>query len=323
MFDAELNPSKAFVFDVATAAFQGRREQQEDSLISSFPVGQDAGFAIVADGIGGHVAGHLASAMVTTEVFGHLKMQEANLASGVMNIPFALREAAEQARKRLRAHVERHPDTKGMGSTLLVPVISGDRLSWISIGDSPLYLFRNGALRQLNKDHSMSPQIDIMVKTGALSEEAGKDHPDRNLLTSVIDGDEIATIDCPTTPILLKDGDILIATTDGLQSLSNEAIAAILMQGASGQSMDLVHAFLEAVKKHDDPDQDNTSFAVIKAVATQKAPEVMDLDDLPVLATADGAAVPAEAPVAAAPPPEPEKDERKVYYYRGQKYYRD
>jgi len=321
MLDGDSTPAKTLTFDVASAAIKGARDYQEDSLISSFPMGQGAGFAIIADGIGGHVAGSLASALVTTEVFSHLKMQESQLINGVLSIPFALREAAEQANKKIAAHVKKDKDTKGMGSTLLVPVIRADRLSWISIGDSPLLLLRNGALRQLNKDHSMAPQIDMMVKTGALSAEAGKDHPDRNTLVSVLNGEEIAQIDCPASPILLKDGDILIAASDGLQFLSNGTIANTLALAKDGRSVDIANAFLTALTQLNHPEQDNTTFVVVK-IGEEAAPDaVMDLDAMPVLAQADDAPAPvAVEPDAAA---EPAQDERKAYWYRGQKYYKD
>lgn len=328
MFDGESTPTKPFTFDVASAALKGKRDYQEDSLIASFPVGQGSGFAIVADGIGGHAAGHVASALVTTEVFAHLKIQENLMEDGAFNVPFALRAAAERANKRIADHVKQDSDTKGMGSTLLVPVIRGDRLSWISIGDSPFYLFRDGALRQLNKDHSMAPQIDMMVKVGSMAAEVGKSHPDRNVLTSVVNGDPIPEIDCPATPIRLLEGDILVAASDGLQSLSSATIANILMLGKDGPSIGLVNAFTAAVKELDSPDQDNTTFVVIKLATNNVESDVMDLDAMPVLAQAGDAPETVAAPEVAAAPepavaPEPEPDERTAYYYRGQKYYKD
>lgn len=321
MLDSDVSPAKTLTFDVATAAIKGGREYQEDSLIANFPMGQGAGFAIIADGIGGHVAGQLASAIVMTEVFTHLKLQESQLITGVLSVPFALREAAEQANRKIAAHIKKNPDTKGMGSTLLAPVIRGARLSWISIGDSPLLLLRNGALRQLNKDHSMSPQIDMLVKTGAMTAEVGHAHPDRNTLLSVINGDDIPQIDCPTSPILLKDGDILIAASDGLQFLSNTMIANTLMKARAGRSVDIANAFLSAIAQHNHPDQDNTTFVIVKIAEEAKEDEVMDLDSMPVLAQAEG-----EDPTAAPKPAvvaEPVKDERKAYWYRGQKYFKD
>lgn len=322
MFDGETTPTKTLTIDVATAAIKGARGYQEDSIIASFPMGQDAGFAVIADGMGGQVAGHLASALVSTQVFTHLKMLEPHLLSGALDVPFALREAAEQANKRVADHVAKNQDKRGMGSTLLVPVIRGDRLSWLSIGDSPLYLLRNGALRQLNQNHSMAPQIDMMVKSGSLSAEKGKDHPSRNKLTSVINGETTSAIDCPASPILLKGGDILVAATDGLQSLSSSVIAKVLVEGVDQTSNDIAQAFLRDITALEHPDQDNTTFVVMKVIDEARGDNVMDLDAMPILAQADGASdIPAPQPSSATAASEP--DERKAYFYRGQKYYRD
>ena len=325
MPDGQANGVKSLTFDVATAAIRGSRDYQEDSLLANFPVGQDAGFAIIADGIGGHAAGNVASALVTTEVFAHLKMQESLLIRGVLDVPFALRQAAEQANQRLAKHAKEHDETRGMGSTLLVPVVRTDRLYWLSIGDSPLYLFRNGDLRQLNKDHSMAPQIDMMVKSGAMTPETGRNHPDRNTLTSVVNGQGITEVDCPKSPILLKEGDILIAASDGLQSLPTRTIARILLEGSKASSIDIADAFLAEIAALDNPDQDNTTFIVLMAREEDKTDEVMDLDRMPVLAHADDMSIPPPkpSPVTAPQPAKAMPDESKAYYYRGQKYYRD
>ncbi|MEM9787632.1 MAG: protein phosphatase 2C domain-containing protein [Pseudomonadota bacterium] len=368
MLDADAVQTEIMTFDVATAAIKGAREYQQDSLISSFPLGQTAGFAVVADGLGGHVGGHVASALVTAEIFGHLKMKEDQLDDGTMNIPLTLREAADAANARIASQVGQDDSLHGMGSTLLVPVIRADKLFWISVGDSPLLLFRGGALRQLNKDHSMAPQIDAMVKSGALTPQEGKEHPDRNTLTSVISGEEIEKIDCPTKPIALEADDIIIAASDGLQFLSNNVIANTLMLAKDGRSVDIANAFLEAIAELDDPHQDNTAFVVIKLSVGSSETETADAEELPVLAVADdydvadevdeeipadqgvnatsemGAprAIRAVARAAAAaaqserrraaqneaaeaekPSAEDATDERKAYWYRGQKYYKD
>lgn len=317
MFDGETVPQNRLEFDVATAAIKGKREYQEDSLLTHFAIGQTHGFAIIADGVGGHVDGHMASALVTTEMFNHLKMQEQHIEAGKLDIPFVLKQAAKAANDKIAEHVKTHKDSRGMGTTMLVPVIRGDRLSWISVGDSPLLLLRNGALRQINKDHSMASQIDLMVKAGSMKQENGNDHPDRNQLTSVMNGEDINQVDCPSSAVQLKDGDVLIASTDGLQSVPTHAMVNAIVQGSAHGSLGIVKSLLDEVSKVDSPDQDNTSFAVIKTAAKVEDQDVMDLDAMPILAQAEGvmpepAAVAPEAPV-----------KKKAYWYRGTKYYQD
>jgi PPM family protein phosphatase len=207
-------------FDVASAISQGQRPYQEDALVTDFSLGTDIGFAVLADGMGGHAAGDVASKIVVTEVFSELKLQSGDVVAFKTNLPEILRDAALAANDCMKVHIQSNAETAGMGATLLAPVFVGSRLYWISIGDSPLLLFRQGVLRQLNEDHSMAPQIDFMIRTGLLSEDAGRNHPDRSCLTSVLGGEDIPRIDCPAEPFELQEGDILIAASDGIQYLS-------------------------------------------------------------------------------------------------------
>ena len=70
-----------------------------------------------------------------------------------------------------------------MGATLIALIFHRDRLHWISVGDSPLWLWRDGTLTRLNEDHSLAPQIDWMVEQGQMAPSRPR-HPDRNCLTS-------------------------------------------------------------------------------------------------------------------------------------------
>jgi serine/threonine protein phosphatase PrpC len=159
-----------------------------------------------------------------------------------------------------------------MGATLVAPVVIKDHLFWISVGDSPLDLFRDGELRQLNEDHSMAPQIDFMASSGLMNEEDAKSHPDRNCLTSVIIGSDIAQVDCPKEPLRLLDGDILVVASDGLQFLTNDNIKYLLEANTASRSDAIADVFLRALKELDDPDQDNISFSVIKVQYAKQPP---------------------------------------------------
>ena len=338
MFDARTVQTDTLVFDTATVATRGARNYQEDSVISHFPLGQSSGFAVVADGMGGAGNGGIASGLVISAVFDQLKMREATLESGTLNVPAALHDAVEQANIRVASHIDQDEETFGMGSTLLATVIVGTKLFWCSVGDSPLLLFRGGALRRLNKDHSMAPQIDMMVKTGAMTAEVGRDHPDRHTLTSAIMGHDIELIDCPLRPIALLPGDIVIVASDGLLSLPNRVIAKTLNETHAQHSIDVARALLNALQEQNSTDQDNATFVVFKLVDDTLDSGTMEAEDLPVLATAD------EDETPKAPPPRPatarasaesvgsmdlsdvdQNDDRegRAYWYRGQKYYRD
>jgi len=251
-------------YDVASGINQGARDYQEDAITADFPVGAEAGFVVLADGMGGHAAGDVASKIVLTEVYSELKFHFANVASFEARAPEILRGVAELANETLRNHTRTHPETAGMGATLVVPALVENRLWWISIGDSPLYLFRNGKLSQLNEDHSMAPQLDLMVQAGLLDAESAANHPDRNCLVSVLMGSMVSRIDCPSKPQELKAGDIVVCSSDGLQYLTDAQIEKVLSRYRKARSTEIAERLLDELGRLNDPDQDNISFTVIK-----------------------------------------------------------
>lgn len=251
-------------YDVASVLNRGCRDYQEDAIATDFPMGAEFGYAVLSDGMGGHAAGDVASKIVVTEVFSELKFQSSDFEGFETNVGSVLKSAAVSANDCMAAHASSNPHTAGMGATLVAPVFIRDSLFWISIGDSPLYLLRNGRLRQLNEDHSLGPHIDYMVRSGMMSEDVGRNHPDRNALTSVLIGETIERIDCPDRPFRLKHGDILIVASDGLQFLSNSQISEIVRENAKNGSSTIAESLLNELRDLGDPDQDNVCFSVIK-----------------------------------------------------------
>lgn len=257
-------------FDVATALSIGQREIQEDALVTDFPVGMDLGFLVLADGMGGHAAGEIAANIIVTEMFAELKFKSADLASYEREIPRILYQAMMTANACIRDYVQDNPHNYGMGATLIAPIFIEDRLYWVSVGDSPLYLVRGEEMRQLNEDHSMAPEIDLMVKTGMLSEEAGMNHPDRNCLRSVLLGDVIAKIDCPQKAFPVEAGDVYLVSSDGLQFLTDDEIRQIVVANRKRSATEIANALLNAVEDLADPDQDNISISVVKVARVEE-----------------------------------------------------
>ncbi len=251
-------------YDVASGLSQGGRDYQEDAIVADFPFGMDSGVAVLADGMGGHEAGDVASKLVVTEVFSDLKFSSADFHEAEHQLPDILAKATKGANESVRSYVKAHPEAAGMGATLVSLILVENRLFWMSVGDSPLYLQRDGKLHQLNEDHSMAGQIDFMVAQGLLSEEAGRDHPDRNCLTSVIMGTRIPKADCPDGPFELRMGDVLVVSSDGLQYLGEPKIQKILHRYRRRKSAEIAGHLLEAIAELNDPDQDNVSFTIIK-----------------------------------------------------------
>jgi serine/threonine protein phosphatase PrpC len=257
-----------FKFDNASAISQGGRDYQEDAIVSDFSNGADIGFAVLSDGMGGHAAGDVASKIVVTEVFRELTFQRERIAANPAALAEILQNAALSANACLKNHMNAYPDTNGMGATLVACIVVRDQLHWISVGDSPLFLFRDNVLQQLNEDHSLGPHIDLMVQSGVITSEEGQNHPERNVLTSVLAGQtKLFQIDCPSKALLLKAGDTIIVASDGLQYLTNDSILQVLRDRPMARSADITDALMSKLHDLGDPDLDNVSMSLIQVRA--------------------------------------------------------
>ncbi|WP_068114868.1 PP2C family protein-serine/threonine phosphatase [Tropicimonas marinistellae] len=251
-------------FEAASAVSVGKRTYQEDAVLFDCPLGSDTGLVVLSDGMGGHAAGDVASKIVLTEVFSELKLQSGASEAQETGYHGVLTRAARGANDCIRAYIEDRPESLGMGATLVAGVLQGDALHWISIGDSPLYLFRGGVLQRLNEEHSFGHTMDSMVASGLMESEDAAQHPDRNCLTSVVGGGGIAEIDCPEEPFRLLNGDLLVFASDGIEYLSNERIRTVLADWSTMSSGQIAAQLLREIEKLDDPDQDNVSIVVVK-----------------------------------------------------------
>jgi serine/threonine protein phosphatase PrpC len=175
-----------------------------------------------------------------------------------------LLKGVELANEALAKHIEKNPETEGMGSTLIVVVIQGQDLSWVSVGDSPLYLWRAKKCYQLNQDHSMAPAIDQMALDGMMTEETALNHPDRNILTSAMNGSAPALLDAGNDPVKLLPGDIVVLSSDGLQTISDAKISAVLNTSREYHPPYITAALLNSVLDLDDPNQDNIGVVTVK-----------------------------------------------------------
>ena len=253
-----------YIYDAASAISLGQREQQEDTLAVDFSEGADLGFIVLADGMGGHAAGDIASKIVVTEMFAELKMYADKPEELESNIGPVMKAAVNYANDCVGRVADDRPESRGMGSTIVAPILISNRLYWISVGDSPLYLFRGSRLFRLNEEHSVASRMNRLVALGEINPDEAEQHPDRQCLTSVLIGGEIPEIDCRDTPVALRDKDILIAASDGLQFISEQKIARIVFECREQSSAKIGSALLKSIQALGDPDQDNVSLCVLK-----------------------------------------------------------
>ena len=212
---------------------QGKRPYQEDSWALA-TLGDGSLLAIVADGMGGHAGGAVASRLAV-DAFVLAVEQGGGLADGL-----------QDANEAVRLGALGKPDLNGMGATVVAAHVRGDEVRWISVGDSPFYLVSAGKLERLNADHSMAPQIDALVERGMLTAEEAEHHPGRHTLREAVMGDPLTLIDMGSRRLVA--GDRLLLCSDGVQTLSVEQIAAQATRPASV----LVEAVLAVAKDHQD-----------------------------------------------------------------------
>ena len=157
------------------------------------------------------------------------------------------------------------PDTLGeAGTTLVAATIERGAIQWISVGDSPLLLWRKGKLTRLNADHSMRAVFAKKVAAGQMRAGDIATHPERNALLAVLNGLEILEIDDSADPVALLPGDIVIAASDGLLTLTAAEISQLLKKLHKAPVLDVVRSLLEKVEKKSDPKQDNTTIAIVR-----------------------------------------------------------
>lgn len=174
---------------------------------------QDSGYAgnqlyLVADGMGGHAGGDVASALTTRDI-AELDGREF---SGTSEAVEVLRDALLTANRALSETVVEHPELSGLGTTFTGFLAVDGRLALAHIGDSRLYLFRNGHLQQVTKDHTF---VQRLVDSGRITEEQAKTHPRRSVLMRVL-GDVDSSPEIDTLILDTKPGDLWLLCSDGL-----------------------------------------------------------------------------------------------------------
>jgi len=184
---------------------------------------------LVADGMGGHAAGEVASALSVEAVEGfvvELLRRFSNLqAADEHGVLADLREAVRQADARIFEEVGQHPELAGMGTTLTMAFTSGRRLFVIHAGDSRCYLHRGGTLEQLTEDHTL---VAEMARRGEISPQEARHHRLRHVVTNVLGGDR-AGVQVDVQRVSLEVGDALLLCSDGLtEMLDDGRIAAVL-----------------------------------------------------------------------------------------------
>lgn len=174
----------------------------EENTIGNLP-----NLFIVADGMGGHNAGDMASRICVETI-------RDSVMNSILKTPVSiLGEAVETAHNAIKDTAAHNPDYEGMGTTLVAASIIDNNLYVVNIGDSRLYRLRD-SLNQITEDHSL---VEEMVKSGELAKENVRSHPNKNIITRALGiGDKVKP---DYFEVRLDSGDIVLMCSDGLTNM--------------------------------------------------------------------------------------------------------
>ena len=262
-------------FEISGAQIDGARDYQEDSfLISHLQAGDGDGQAslvIVADGMGGHAAGNVASNMAVQSFNKYITTHYPS-----DSIPLLLRSAADEANNAIAKTIHETSALKGMGCTLVAALCINDKMFWVSVGDSHLFHIQDKILFKRNADHSYGGYLDRMAAEGnAVNEENGYS---RHMLLSALTGEPIPAIDCPEEPVSLKDGDQILLCSDGIDTLDQKSIQASSNKVEGVQ--ELTKKLIANVEKAQQPRQDNTTVVAMRVLSSSGKKKVTQRNEV-------------------------------------------
>jgi PPM family protein phosphatase len=216
--------------------------------------------AVIADGMGGHEGGQIASSLAVEAI------RDTYFDNPSEEPETALLRAIANAHAAIKEYASWHPELKGMGSTCTAIALSDSRLCYGHVGDSRLYLIRDGSITCLTQDQTI---VQKLVAAGVVRPEDARTHPERNVLTSALGMDSPPAAELPETPIAVYPEDILLLCTDGLHGLvDDEELLAVATQN---RPSDACRALVEMAKSRGG--HDNITLQILRVVSPGAAPE--------------------------------------------------
>ncbi|MCA9704917.1 MAG: protein phosphatase 2C domain-containing protein [Myxococcales bacterium] len=196
----------------------GRRQDNQDSFLME----DDLGLYVVADGVGGHQAGDVASSMATTvvrDIVAHWRNDQNGLKEKAWAV---MHRAVESACATIHRAATQKPDLAGMSTTLTAVLIDGDQAVMGHVGDSRLYLLREGAIEQISTDHTLAAEL---YRGGVIAREHVDRHPHSHVLTRNVGTQPSVMVE--TLLLEVHPGDLLLLCSDGLNPALHPPDAAI------------------------------------------------------------------------------------------------
>jgi len=248
-----LTPSLSFRWAVTTDKGL-RRTSNEDSHCER----QDIGLFIVADGMGGHVAGEVASRVAVEAIQAFIAETASADRNRTWPFPFEpslsleanrLKAAFRLANRRIASAIADANDLRGMATTASAILAGASTACVAHVGDSRVYVLRNGLLDQLTHDHSW---VEEQVRAGTMSPTAARQHPWRNVVTRALSGGEDPEVD--VTDVRPAPGERYLLCSDGLFTVVSDKQIAEILGSASLSLQGICGALIEAANAGGGPD---------------------------------------------------------------------
>ncbi len=211
-------------YEIGNATDVGKvRKVNEDYYGKKDTINGD--IVLVCDGMGGHAGGEKASRLAVDSIINYLNEKK-------YQIPLnALSDSIIYANKVILDYASQHPELKGMGSTCVALLIKNDYCYYAHVGDSRIYVYSDGNLRQLTKDHSF---VQSLVDAGAITEIEAESHPRKNEITNALGLERMQPPSLCDEPYVPHKDDIILLCSDGLSGMvRNDQIKEVLRSNSS------------------------------------------------------------------------------------------
>ncbi len=206
----------------------GKRRKSNQDYTATFTNQKNQLLALLADGMGGHQAGDIASRQAVEEI--GIAWEATTIDDSEKAVQWFLQHI-QQANQRIFEKGQSQPTLSGMGTTLEVVTLLDNHLALAHVGDSRIYLFREQRLIALTEDHSL---VNALLKSGEITQEMAENHPRKNIITRSLGMPGSLEVDVAIHKI--EDHDQLLLCSDGLTNMVSEPkIAQILLEAASLQ----------------------------------------------------------------------------------------
>lgn len=202
----------------------GRRRNTNQDYASVFTNQEGIKLAVLADGMGGHRAGDIASQMAVTNLGADWEGQALKDSEKIAQWFI---QTIQNENGKIYQRGQEKPEYNGMGTTIVAAALSETRFTIANVGDSRAYLVREDQLKQLTEDHSL---VNELVKSGEISQEMAVNHPRKNILTRSVGMPGTVEVDVATYSWQL--GDRLLLCSDGLTNMLSEEMIVSIIDGA-------------------------------------------------------------------------------------------